>query len=692
MKRLTSSILFRVTVPCLVTLFVLWAAQTAFVMRGFEAEARARFDETGRRAAGLFAQAVSDALWGFDSASAQRILEGLEDWPGFMLASVHDPAGLFAYHAVSAVLQPAETDFANRSDGASWRAGDVVYFLASIDHTEDGEIGFLVTGFTLEPLEQQIAQARWDALIGAGLGFAVIAALLAVVARSVTRPITAMTEALERVAKGDFSMRLPDRRGPEEVGRLARALEVFRENATNLLEVRAQAETNRRIAELAMVDDLTGLANRRALIERLVKVDERPEDDAGSTVSVLHLDLDGFKLINDTLGHKAGDWVLRAVATRLQDVAGTDTLVARTGGDEFVILLEHAAGDRLPMDTAEAVIGALSTPIPFEDQALRIGTSIGIASRGDRDERLSQTLVHSDVALYRAKAQGKGCAVLFTDDHKRALHARKRMSDDILKGIDCGQFVPFFQPIVEAKTYRIIAVEMLARWSHPIEGILPPAHFLDIAADLNLLRLIDRQVFAAALVEFKHLRAKGSTLPRLSINVSVARLLEADFLGMIQDAQASGIAVDVELLESVFLDDPSSQLQWQLDRLRELGCGLHIDDFGTGHASVAGLLNIRPDKVKIDKQFVIPALDDMQARALVRLIIGICAELGIDAVAEGVETRDHAAMMRDFGCRLLQGHAFARPMSAAALCDLLLAEDAPAHLTARDATGRDLAR
>lgn len=655
---------FRLTVPSLLVVFVLWVGYTALWAHKYETDTRKGFEENGRLAVMLFSGAVSDALWEFDARAAQQTLSGMSAWPGFVFATIRESGGEFATHAAyRPALDIRLPDAAEFDARGVLQDVDRTYFTSGIVHPEQGELGQLIVGFDRSPLLLSIRTVRQKAAIAAVAGFAVLGLFLGWTARSVTRPLLQMTRALEKVADGDFNYKVPTQKRQDEVARLSRALDVFRKNAIRLVAARAEAEASKRVAELAMLDELTGLANRRAVVARFAEIDCGPDQNAAADWSVIQIDLDGFKRINDTLGHGAGDHVLKEVAQRLLTYQDHCDLVARIGGDEFVLLIPDRPTESLPQEIAAAVVEHLARPVPYRNQVLRIGASAGIAGYNHKTQSLADALVHADIALYRAKSQGKGRFVVFDKAHILELLDRSRKADEIMQGIEEDRFVPFFQPIVAADTYHVTAVEMLARWVHPVDGILPPGDFLDLATDLDVMRLIDAQVLGRALDAFKTWKAAGIKLPRLSINVSIKRLLEQDFIDVLTDARTAGVEIDVELLETIYLDDPSDRLLLQLELIRGIGVGLSIDDFGTGHASVAGLIQIAPDKVKIDRRFIAPMLENQRALSIVQTLLGLCALLEIDVVAEGVETMEQARILQSLGCRHLQGHAFDMPMS-----------------------------
>lgn len=671
--RRDGSLFFRLTIPSLLTVFLLWAGYTAFWVNKHVSDASQTFNENGTRAATLYSGAVAAALWEFDRRSAAATLAGLTDWPGFVSATVSDKAGVFVVHRNDKhpFYVSSPTPGMPRALSSVPPDGSVT-FEAEVIHPLYGRLGTLTAVFDQRSVEQAIASARQSTFISAVVGFLFLSVLLTLVASSVTRPLSRITRAVERVAHGELDFKVPDSNSSDEVGRLAKALEVFRRNASHLVEAKAEAEANRRVADLAMIDDLTGLANRRAVTERFAELERGQSTTPEQAYSLVHVDLDGFKQINDTLGHKAGDHVLREVAKRFRKFSDRCDLIARIGGDEFVLLIKQIEGEDTPETVADALIWEVTQRILLDHQHLRVGASVGIAHFDPEDQTLSKTLVNADIALYRAKAQGKGRFVTFDKTHRQEIIARKQTHDEILEGIKNTRFVPYFQGIFDAQSGELAAVEMLARWDHPKRGVRTPADFLEVAQNLNLMRLIDQQVLSQAIVLFKSLASRGVTLPRLCVNVSMTRLVEPDLLDMLEDAVRADIAMDVELLESTFLDEPSDMLLWQLDRIRGLGIGLNIDDFGTGHASVAGLLKIKPNKVKIDRCFVAPILDSSQSLNLVATLNGLCASLDIETVAEGVETPAHAQPLRTLGVRYLQGYGLMRPVPAQQLEDMLI--------------------
>ncbi len=424
---------------------------------------------------------------------------------------------------------------------------------------------------------------------------------------------------------------------------------------------RALEQAHRQMEHNALHDSLTGLPNRRYLDQYLGRL-ARP--DGAGALSILHLDLDRFKDINDTLGHAAGDALLRHTAAVLRQMAGEGDFVARFGGDEFIIVHHHPSGTAAPESQARRIERALAEPILFDGQECRAGASIGIAT-WQQEENASQLLVNADIALYEAKRRGRSRVEFFTDSLRAEMVGHKQTADDILRAIEEGEFLAFFQPQFDAATLEITGVEALVRWDHPQRGLLTPDTFLRIAESMHVMQRIDEIVLDQALLHFHQWQASGVSVPRVSVNISAQRLLDGQLLEKVERLHFQPGSICFELLESISFDDDDETVVQTISRLKELGIEIEIDDFGTGHASIINLLKLTPRKLKIDRQLIRPILGSVRERQLVSSIIDIGRTCGIGIVAEGVETMDHAALLREMGCQTLQGYAFARPMRGA---------------------------
>lgn len=444
---------------------------------------------------------------------------------------------------------------------------------------------------------------------------------------------------------------------------------------------RAKRQTEARNAELlvakarieltALHDSLTGLPNRRYLDEKLAL---RASSEKGKTrrTALLHVDLDRFKQINDTLGHAAGDAMLVHAADILKSNVRAGDFLARVGSDEFVVLCQLDGRDegghaQYLAALADRIITKMRQPVVYEGHECRFGVSVGIALEDGSGEGLRNLLVNADIALHRAKSSGRSRHQFFNEALQADIVRTKQMADEILTGLEQGQFIVHYQPQFDASTLEVAGVEALVRWDHPTRGILGPDIFLKAAEELNVLSIIDGTVLHQALVDFEDWSSIGLAVPRIAVNVSASRLGDEE---LIQSLIGLGIqpgAVSFELVESIFLDDNDTSVGANVERIKALGIDIEIDDFGTGYASIVSLLKLKPRRLKIDRQLVTPIVTSAAQRGLVQSIIEIGRSLGIEVIAEGVETAEHVRILRKLGCHGLQGYVFARPMAAGPL-------------------------
>ncbi|RST81443.1 EAL domain-containing protein [Aquibium carbonis] len=423
-----------------------------------------------------------------------------------------------------------------------------------------------------------------------------------------------------------------------------------------------------RIEFIALHDSLTGLPNRRYLDQVLAEHVVRFEMGA-ETAGLLHIDLDRFKQINDTLGHAAGDAMLSHTARILRETARPGDFVARVGGDEFVVLCRRPLGSEEEgtpylIEFADRVIELMHQPVQYDGHECRIGVSIGIASNTDAIADPKQLLVHADIALYRAKNRGRNRYHIFNEALRLEIVSNKTTADHILTGIEKGQFLAHYQPQFDAETLEIVGVEALARWNHPTKGLLPPNAFMKISEEINVVDQIDRIILEQGLADLARWDRQGLHVPKVSVNVSARRLNDDELVESLRRLPIEEGRISFELVESIFFDEQDETIAWNVDLIKELGIDIEIDDFGTGYASIVSLMKLKPSQLKIDRQLVLPIVQSIAQRHLVQSIIDIGKSLGIKVLAEGVETMEHARILKTLGCDCLQGYAFARPMSA----------------------------
>ncbi|RED13168.1 putative bifunctional diguanylate cyclase/phosphodiesterase [Pontivivens insulae] len=426
------------------------------------------------------------------------------------------------------------------------------------------------------------------------------------------------------------------------------------------------AEAADKIEYVSLHDAHTGLANRRYFERRL------KEASAGSdSIAVITIDLDLFKQINDTAGHFAGDHVLQHVACTISRASRLGDFVARVGGDEFTILCDHDGRAGPILDVAAQIQAELDQPVTFRGHSLRVGASIGIAVPEDAGRDPDALLVAADLALYRAKAQGRGQVVLFEPRMQIEARRHERRAAAFENALSKGEMRAHYQAQIRVSTARLVGVEALARWYHPSDGVLTPGSFLDIAEKTGRLAELDAAILKDAGRVFAKLHQARTDVPKLSANISAEGLTRE---GLLDDIDALGLprgALSIELIETILFDGAEAEWRQPIDALKARGVGVEIDDFGTGRASIVSLSSVAPDVMKLDRQFVTDLPDSAEARQIVAAMIDIGRTLGIEVLAEGVETAAQARILTELGCDLLQGWLFGQPVSEEELVDLI---------------------
>jgi diguanylate cyclase (GGDEF)-like protein len=396
---------------------------------------------------------------------------------------------------------------------------------------------------------------------------------------------------------------------------------------------------------------------RRAMDDALVGASRRKH-----RCSVFLLDLDRFKAVNDTLGHPAGDTLLRLVSLRLLDVIGKLGQVGRLGGDEFQIVLPSISDQTELAALAQAVIDSLSRAYTINGNVVSIGTSIGIVT-SDYDDRTSDDLIRdADLALYAAKAAGKGCFRFFAAEMHDAARQRQQMETDLRAALENCELQLAYQPCVDASSEAVTGFEALIRWNHPDRGPVSPAQFIPLAEELRLIDEIGEWVLRTACAE----AAKWPSHISVAVNLSPIQFKSPGLPSMVRMVLAQtnlpAHRLELEITEGVFLSN-DEHVHDMIQSLKAIGLKLALDDFGTGYSSLSYLQRVPFDKIKIDRSFVSGASDPSSRNAaLIRAMVGLASDLNMQTTAEGVETKDELQLVRDLGCSLVQGYIFGRPM------------------------------
>ncbi len=438
----------------------------------------------------------------------------------------------------------------------------------------------------------------------------------------------------------------------------------------------------------ALHDELTGLPNRRQLLDHLTHELARAQREA-TGLALLFVDLDRFKSINDTLGHEGGDALLRQVAIRLSAGVRVGDLVARVGGDEFVVVLSAIQTPSEAAHVAGHISDLLCEPVQVRGQDCVIGASIGIALFPGDAGSVDALLRHADSAMYRAKNAGRGCVMFYEESMNIEEQQRAELQAELRQALARNQLEVHYQPRVEMSSGRFVSVEALARWHHPQWGWVAPSRFIPVAEDIGLIEAIGAWVLEQSCQQLAAWRAAGLDLERVSVNVS-GRQLRTDALvdTVARTLAATGLppqALELEVTEGLLLDNVAGVTQ-TLARIRDSGVTISLDDFGTGYSSLNYLRRLPIDVLKIDQSFVRDLESDASARGIAQAIIAMAHALHKSVTAEGVETLAQADLLREWGCQEAQGYYFGRPLAPGALGALLPRRSLSPHQAARTPT------
>jgi diguanylate cyclase (GGDEF)-like protein len=475
---------------------------------------------------------------------------------------------------------------------------------------------------------------------------------------AIRRQTARLMEAISRMDAGDYSARIG---APYPRGELGQVMGALDRMAGSLEQQRVEIARNTEALEYqANTDPLTQLANRHLLTDRLEQTlvyARRAHRVAG----VLMLDLDRFKTVNDSLGHRQGDLLLRAVADRLRECVREGDTVARLGGDEFVVVLS----DIVPV--AQKILGALAEPLEIGQQLLSVNTSLGIAAYPRDGESADTLLQYADTAMYRAKADGGNAMAFFTPEMMAAMTERLRLEAGLRRAIEMGELRVHFQPIIDARNGRVVSAEALVRWQHAERGLVPPAEFIPIAEETGLIVPIGEWVLREACTQARAWQELGLGSISVAVNLSVRQFASPTLEESVAQAlQASGCPASLlhlEITESSIMDQ-IEQAMSTMYGLIALGVHLTIDDFGTGYSSLSQLKRLPVTTLKIDRTFVRDIQHDIEDDVFVDAILMLARKLNLRTVAEGVETGEQLAFLASRGCDAYQGFLFSRPCDA----------------------------
>ncbi|WP_409297500.1 phosphodiesterase DibA [Pseudomonas sp. KCJK8993] len=448
----------------------------------------------------------------------------------------------------------------------------------------------------------------------------------------------------------------------DEQGELTHYVAVFS-------DISAIKDSEHELAHLAHHDPLTDLPNRLLLTDRAEQALASAQIHKRGC-AMLMIDLDHFKMVNDSLGHNVGDQLLKAFAQRLRDMFGPGVTLARLGGDEFAVLAESCPQLVQAAALAQRILDGLKEPFQLDGHQVLINASIGISLFPSDARSASQLLRNADAALFKAKSAGRNGYALYTEELTAHAQQRVETAFELRRALDRQELRVYYQPVHDLATSRLVGVEALVRWQHPHRGLVPPAEFIPIAERTGMIAEIDAWVMGEACRQMCQWQAEGVVLSFIAVNVSTRLFARSELYQQVaqvlHDTGLDPAYLELEVTESALMDDPEVALE-QMHRLRELGIRLAIDDFGTGYSSLLRLKRLPVQKLKIDQGFVAGLPWDEDDAAISRVIVALAQSMGMQVHAEGIEQMEQARFLLDQGCDLGQGYWFGRPMPASLL-------------------------
>ena len=490
-------------------------------------------------------------------------------------------------------------------------------------------------------------------------------------------PIMNLAQTMKDVSqKKNYSIR-SEKTSNDEIGVL---IDGFNEM---LQEIEERDETLKQrqdhLQRLAHFDSLTSLPNRALYCDRLSQTLLKAVREK-QQVAVLFVDLDHFKDINDTLGHRTGDLLLKDVAVRLQKIIRASDTVARMGGDEFTIFQQDVKDSRNAGLVAKKIVESLSQPYLVEGREIFITASVGITMFPDDGATVDELLRNADTAMYHAKDSGKDMFKFFTQEMNVSVHNRLTLQNSLRRALERDEFILYYQPKMDIASRQVTSVEALLRWLHPQEGMILPGRFIPQAEETGLIIPIGEWVLRTACQQIKEWQAKGHPSIRVAVNVSASQFkrqnLAETVTGILEETGISPLFLELELTESAIMQNIDSSVEI-LNSLKAMGIQISIDDFGTGYSSLSYLRRFPIDYIKIDRSFIVNFTSNSDDRAIVTAIIAMARSLGLKIIAEGVETEEQLAILSELGCHEMQGYLYSKPLPPSLLFKFLRVNSPP---------------
>jgi diguanylate cyclase (GGDEF)-like protein len=696
MSRLTRPSIARAAIlPVAGVLVAIAGLAVAFLASQNRMRLTAGLVEKAALTARVAAPNAAAATWQLDRDAALRVLQSLASDQDFASGIIIDDKGAVfarfdrAFSSIEPVTPEMAVNLAGASDARNLRPAFQREFVREkeavaisplvVEEARKAYAGTMVLAFSRARVDGAARQEVVETATIATFSLLAICTLLAWILSRVTRPIRELTGAMNRLSAGEHDTLIPALSRRDEIGAMARALSVLKENSIERQRLEFLTRSLQRTTEdlrregekvawLAHHDMMTGFANRASFNASLGEAFAHARD-GGACFAVLCLDIDHFKDVNDTLGHAQGDMLLQAVARRLEAVVRETDVVGRLGGDEFAILLMSEVEACGVASVARRINKTIAEPFAIGGNEVHVSASIGISVYSPETASPASMMIQADLALYRIKESGRNSFCFHSPDLDRQVRERVALTGELHAALQRGELAMHYQPQVEIASGRVVGLEALMRWNHPQRGLLAPGAFLHIAETTGMIMPLGRWILEECCRQMQCWNAEGIAPPLMAINISRAHFktsphLDRELGDLLARYGVDAGSVELELTEQALMEAADSQ-DGLVEKIRALGVGIAIDDFGMGHSSLRCLHAGRVSRIKIAQQLMREVATSSGDATIVRATIGLARELNIDLVAEGIETAQQLRMLKAAGCRCAQGYYFSRPLPAA---------------------------
>ncbi len=645
--------------------FVAWSLAVGLILldqyRAASQDLALSAQHTVASAARELAAQPASAKW----TRAPLVLAGVGSKPNVLGVALYDEHGALVTRTGESLAIPPS--FRVSGDDTAHAGPSLIAAHESVVR-DKGDSATVVVWMGTQGITAKVVGESYPLMVMAAAGSLCVVLLVWLLLPLTVRRLGRLTQAIRAVTQEQNYAIRANVKGRDEIGELALAFNTMLdqiqsrdESLRNELAERQRAQ--KQTAYLASHDAVTGLPNRRFFSEALAFAQQNREGREGQ-VAVLLLDIDNFKMVNDSLGHRAGDQLLSEAGVRLRGHVGTQDLVCRVGGDEFAVILDAVASEARAEEIGKDMILALTRPMRVEGSEVSLRASVGIALAGPSTSA-EELMRNADTAMHQAKSAGKGLVRTFRAYMNDRVQHRLTLEQDLRKAVESDQLILYYQPQFDATTGKIVGAEALMRWNHPKFGAISPVQFIPIAEESGLIVLLGAWAMLRASAEAKAWQEHGLEGVSVSVNVSARQFMEPNFVATVSSALAQsgldGRLLELELTESLLVDQHGTSLK-NLNALRDQGIALAIDDFGTGYSSMSYLKRFPMQRLKIDRSFIQNIPHETDDMAIAGAMIALGHKLGMEIVAEGVENRAQYNFLVDQACDRIQGFLFSKPL------------------------------